>query len=292
MAYSRVLIATDASQPAAYAARLAMKLADPDGAVRLVSVIAFPDVPGFLAAPVREEILAASAARQAETRQAMAEWARRAGVQGPDVAVREGHVAREIAHEAVDFGADLVAVGSHGAGRVERLILGSTARSVLHHAPCDALVARGEDGAAPAVRRILVATDFYGPSKSAARRAARIAEETGAETILLHAVDPGSWSGVLSDAPGGPGRVDRGWVEKSVAEIVHALNLELFGGKAREVVRQGRAAAAIAKVAHDEGADLIVLGTHGFGPVARAILGSVATGVVEQAPCSVLVSRA
>jgi nucleotide-binding universal stress UspA family protein len=39
------------------------------------------------------------------------------------------------------------------------------------------------------------------------------------------------------------------------------------------------------------GADRIVLGSHGYGPVRRAVLGSVAAGVAAEAPCSVYIVR-
>lgn len=39
-------------------------------------------------------------------------------------------------------------------------------------------------------------------------------------------------------------------------------------------------------------ADLIVIGSHGRGGVKRALLGSVAEGVMRHAPCPVLVVRA
>jgi nucleotide-binding universal stress UspA family protein len=38
-------------------------------------------------------------------------------------------------------------------------------------------------------------------------------------------------------------------------------------------------------------ADLIVLGSHGYGPVRRAILGSVAAAVAVEAPCAVEIIR-
>jgi nucleotide-binding universal stress UspA family protein len=48
----------------------------------------------------------------------------------------------------------------------------------------------------------------------------------------------------------------------------------------------------IVEEARDWGADLIVLGSHGYGRVRRVVLGSVAAAVVAIAPCSVLVVRA
>jgi nucleotide-binding universal stress UspA family protein len=49
---------------------------------------------------------------------------------------------------------------------------------------------------------------------------------------------------------------------------------------------------AIVQEAHDWGADLIVLGSHGYGRLRRVLLGSVAGAVVAKAPCSVQVVRA
>ena len=49
---------------------------------------------------------------------------------------------------------------------------------------------------------------------------------------------------------------------------------------------------AIVEEAQSWGADLIVLGSHGYGRVRRVMLGSVAAAVVANAPCSVQVVRA
>ena len=48
---------------------------------------------------------------------------------------------------------------------------------------------------------------------------------------------------------------------------------------------------AIVNEAREWDADLIVLGSHGYGRVKRLVLGSVAAGVVASAPCSVQVVR-
>jgi nucleotide-binding universal stress UspA family protein len=48
----------------------------------------------------------------------------------------------------------------------------------------------------------------------------------------------------------------------------------------------------IVQEARDWGADLIVLGSHGYGRMRRMVLGSVASAVVAKAPCSVQVVRA
>jgi len=53
----------------------------------------------------------------------------------------------------------------------------------------------------------------------------------------------------------------------------------------------GGAASEIVQAAKDWPADLIVIGSHGRGGIRRALLGSVAEGVMRQASCPVLVVR-
>ncbi len=56
-------------------------------------------------------------------------------------------------------------------------------------------------------------------------------------------------------------------------------------------VRSGNAAEAIAQLASDVEADLVIVGTHGRRGAKRFLLGSVAEGTVRLAPCAVLVVR-
>lgn len=59
-----------------------------------------------------------------------------------DSAVRAGSPASEIVAFAKEWNADLVIMGSHGRTGLARLLLGSVARNVLHHASCSVLVVR------------------------------------------------------------------------------------------------------------------------------------------------------
>ncbi len=43
---------------------------------------------------------------------------------------------------AEEIGADVIVVGSHGRGAIERLLLGSVSEQVVRHAPCPVLVVR------------------------------------------------------------------------------------------------------------------------------------------------------
>jgi nucleotide-binding universal stress UspA family protein len=57
-------------------------------------------------------------------------------------------------------------------------------------------------------------------------------------------------------------------------------------------VLEGTPRDLIVQEAADWGADLIVLGSHGHGPLRQALFGSVATGVAADAACAVEIIRA
>jgi nucleotide-binding universal stress UspA family protein len=88
--------------------------------------------------------LSAQARKDAEeaTEKAMANAG---GGRPPSVTVREicGIPAEELVHASKD--ADLVVVGSRGTGGFARLLLGSTATQVAHHANCPVLIVPAAD---------------------------------------------------------------------------------------------------------------------------------------------------
>ncbi len=53
-----------------------------------------------------------------------------------------GNPADVIVQEAEESGADLIVVGTRGAGATRRVFMGSVSTNVVHHAPCDVLVVR------------------------------------------------------------------------------------------------------------------------------------------------------
>ena len=56
--------------------------------------------------------------------------------------VRSGSPKQMILEEAEAFGADLIVVGSHGHGMLERFLLGSVSQAVALHATCSVEIVR------------------------------------------------------------------------------------------------------------------------------------------------------
>ncbi|MEQ1757207.1 MAG: universal stress protein [Vicinamibacterales bacterium] len=59
-----------------------------------------------------------------------------------ETAVVEGSAHREIVRSATDARADVIVIGAHGGGTLDRLVFGSTTHHVIRAAPCPVLVVR------------------------------------------------------------------------------------------------------------------------------------------------------
>lgn len=175
----------------------------------------------------------------------------------PYVRVVRGRPSDVLIGEAGDDREALIAVGSHGTGRMRGILLGSTASEVVHKAPCSVLVARGTG--AEFSGRIVVGIDGSPESGAAYATAHRLALRSKAEL----------WPVV---AHGGKG-VD----EHRVELILDGRHEDLPDEPVRALV----AAAA--------DADLVVVGSRGLHGVKS--LGSVSERVAHQARSSVLVIR-
>jgi nucleotide-binding universal stress UspA family protein len=79
--------------------------------------------------------------------------------------ILEGAPKDVIVDEAKEWGADLIVMGSHGYGRIRRMMLGSVAGAVVANAPCSVQVVRttrGLDGREPAARSAVQAWSTRG----------------------------------------------------------------------------------------------------------------------------------
>lgn len=178
---------------------------------------------------------------------------------------------------------DMIVVGSPHRGAVGRTLAGSVAEGVLHGAPCDVAVAPAgyaKDGHG-SLRLIAVAYDGTPEAKLALGRARELAEARDATVRVLTVVaPPAALPGVVGYTPIEPPEPE-GIVEEGVRAVgtrvpVEGLRLD------------GHPAYMLAKACED-GVDLLVAGSRGYGPAMRVLLGSVSSRLIVEAPCPVIV---
>jgi nucleotide-binding universal stress UspA family protein len=180
--------------------------------------------------------------------------------------------------------AETIVVGSPHRGAIGRVVIGSVADGLLHGAPCEVVVApsgyaKEEHGP---FRTIAVAYDNTAEAKAALARAEAIALACRA-TIVVYTVSapPAVVPGAAGYTPAIP--PEAGAI---VTRTVKAVDERLA---ATGRVLSGVPGPAIVAACEEAGADLLVAGSRGYGPVARVLLGSVSTQLAHKARCPVLV---
>lgn len=137
-------------------------------------------------------------------------------------------------------------------------------------------------------RRIMLAVDLTEESSHVAKRALALAKACDAEIRVVHVIEP------LSLAYGGDIPMDLSTVQEQIhdqakshlAEFAATLNIP----PEHQYLIFGRPESEIQRVAEANGADVIVVGSHGRHGLAL-LLGSTANGVLHGANCDVLAVR-
>ncbi|HET9983295.1 MAG TPA: universal stress protein [Longimicrobiales bacterium] len=143
------------------------------------------------------------------------------------------------------------------------------------------------------IRSVLVPLDGSASSEWALPTAVAIARASGAKLELVSVHVPLELLGAAGEWGGYQGTLEATGTDhalaylRGVADRVSAA----AGVAATPIVRVGRAADALVRHAEQAGSDLVVLSTHGHGPIQRAWLGSVADAVARHSPVPVLLVR-
>ena len=178
---------------------------------------------------------------------------------------------------------DLIVLGSPHRGTLGRALIGSVAQSVLHGSPAAVAIApRGySEHRHDAFERVAIAYDGTPESKAALARAGQLAEASHAAVWVLTVVAPPvALPGAVGYTPVNPPEPAR-IIEEGVRALEDRVPVE---GR-----RLDGAPAPVLAEACESGVDLLVVGSRGYGPAARVLLGSVSTKLINSAPCPVLV---
>jgi len=198
------------------------------------------------------------------------------------VILEKGAVAPSILKHAAKRGG-LIIVGSRGLDALDRFMLGSVSTRVTTHASCSVLVVK--EPPRP-IQRMLLAVDGSKAStktlnflrSTMSREASGASGASGPITVAVMHVMPFLKYPEIKEA--GKALV-RSYADK----------LTKAGYEVEEILKLGNPADEIIKATQEHKADLIIAGAKGLGAIARFLLGSVSTKLVQHSSCSVLVVR-
>lgn len=187
--------------------------------------------------------------------------------------------------------ASMMVLGNQGRGRVGTLLLGSTAYSIAGYSRCPVVIVRDGSGTLPGPDTpVVVGINGTGGSERAVDAGAEVAREWGAPLLLATV-----WT-----APSGK-RKPAGYSSVEEATEDHrteaeTANSEMLGRvaaahpdlKVDGTVIEGHPVDALVEVGTQGG--LLVVGTHGRGSLAGALLGSTTLGVLSQSKAPTMVS--
>ena len=204
-----------------------------------------------------------------------------------EVLMEEGNVWPTLDKLITEHEIDLVVVGTHGRGKVQKILIGSVAEEIFRQADCAVLTVgpgvKGDTATEIEPKSILFATDFGPGAEKAAAHAFSLAQEHDARVTLLHVIESAA-----------------AYTEESVARqreinVVRMKQLMPPGSenwcKPEFRVTFGSAAEEILIAARESEADLVVMGAKARRSLAGHVPLTIAYNVVTKASCPVLTVR-
>lgn len=178
-------------------------------------------------------------------------------------------------------------LGSCHRGAVGRVLMGSVAERLLHGSPCPVVIAPRGAGEREPMRLDTVSVGFDGGAEgwAALQRGAQIAAAAGARLRVVLVLQP--LTGVPT-MPVIPADVIAERDRRAEIELGRAVQSVAERVKTEPHLERGDPVRVLEEHAHQD-VDLLVLGSRGYGPVGRVLLGSVSIALMRSGPCPVMV---
>jgi nucleotide-binding universal stress UspA family protein len=285
---SKILVATDLSKNAAFAARWAV-----DASARLGLPVALVHVLDITVKSWKGEfdVLADPALRSRAVAR-LEQWFEEHTERKPDeVLLDVGSPADRIARMCKDHDPALLVLSISGKGAWNRFIFGSTALRLTHVTPCPLVLVHPEHERLPERPRMAVGTDFTPPSDRAVAFAGDLARRLDAHVDLVHASALPTTTVILdTELP----------VELASTAVVHqaeeamerfaqAHGEDLKGLHYASHVVTDHPARGLLEFVDQHGIDLLVLGHYRTETSALGRIGSVMVKTVQQSRTTVLI---
>ena len=283
--FSRMLVAIDGSEPSKESLRVAARLAREHGGtlvlchvVDWVPLVAEVDAAGGGMTGIAMDARPIIDSLETQGKAMLSHAAERVKAFGVPFQERQidGEAAENILRVAEELECSLIVMGTHGREGVARFFVGSTTESVLRASTIPVLTIRSGERLPQEGRRsferVLVGIDRSSPSQAATER---ILLEPELHHVFFLSVAHGDLAKERAQA-----------LVDSAVGAARARKIEADG-----TVRDGDPIQTLIHAAKRGNADLIVVGSHGRQGIRRFFLGSVAEGVLREAPVPVLVIR-
>jgi nucleotide-binding universal stress UspA family protein len=280
VAINRIVVGVDGSTAATAAARWATN----DAAIRSIEVcvvhVVHADLTGWPqtgwpAIPLPPEVGEAQVAQGEKVLQeTLADIATTNGPHHP------GSITSRICIGAVvptlrEFARDpdtLIVVGRRGRGGMRRALLGSVSSAMVHTAHCPVAVVHDMSASESTSAPVVLGVDGSPASEYATAIAFDEASRRGVELIAVHCTDQGDTAEVEH-------RLARRLAEYQRRYLNVTVRFAIIGAHPADVL-----------LAQSQHAQLVVVGSRGRGGLARTLLGSVSTAVVQACRTPVIVA--
>lgn len=202
-----------------------------------------------------------------------------AGVEAETLSVTAASAGRALHEQAESRRTDLIVVGSCSRGAIGRVMLGDETRAALDGAPCAVAIAAHGLAGNPTIARIGVAYNGSPESRTALAAARALAAERGTgvralQVLTLPLYGVGFYAIPIADTS-----------DRRLKEATQPLEgLADVQAQAIYGVLPGEELAAFG-----DGLDLLVVGSRGYGPLKRLVVGSTSGYLERHAHCSLLI---
>ena len=273
----KILVATNFGKDSDQTVQAAVSVAKTfNSEIILLHVI--PKVSGF---PTAVENLTKKVTEQLQEIQSDIE---KADVRVTETSMLSGVPFDQIVRHADQHDANVIIMGAGEKSDDDPFRLGITAEKVLRKSSKPVWVVKPD--AAEQINNILCPVDCSEPSARALTNAIRLARSFQAKLTVLHAIQPLTVILRLSQV----GDVDEAnYVRERHSQFELFLNnFDFHNVDWNREIRQGQPHQEILASAKETRADLLVMGAVGRSGLSRILMGSVASKVVRQMPCSVI----
>ena len=206
-----------------------------------------------------------------------------------DCYVQLGEAHKVVTEKAAEIDADLISIGTHGKRRIKRFIMGSVTSAVIVEASCDVLIIKKPCYECTGTyNSILVPYDESASAKKALERAIELAQPESVTLTLLYVVPV--YEEMLNF-------FKTESIREKILEEARKIVLEgerlarNYGVSANTIVEEGRSVDKILEIAGGLESDLIVIGTHGWRGIDKALLRNKSEKVITYSTIPVLVVR-